>query len=293
WFPHKRGLVVGLIVSGFGAGSLIFSPIQYAFINPENKKVNNITRFFDDPDLLERIPYVFLLCGGIIVAMQIIGLLMLAQKPAQKHDEEITKPVEEAITMKEIFRDGRFYILWLLMLCHAIPLTLVATQFKVSIYLMLGLWCFGQICFPFLSKLSSVTAVKVLYAILVSLIFFSFSGSMVLMPTVCSRLFKPINMSIVYGFVFSAFSVGSIGCAVLSKYLVNQWYALFLSGAGINIVGAVLNTLLPDQDMNSKLNVCRPLTDRIWKEKKPDMDLQNKINVESELLSKDPDQETI
>ncbi|VDP98902.1 unnamed protein product [Trichobilharzia regenti] len=44
WFPERRGLIVGLIVSGFGLGALVFAPIQTALINPSNIKVNNVTR---------------------------------------------------------------------------------------------------------------------------------------------------------------------------------------------------------------------------------------------------------
>ncbi|VDP71527.1 unnamed protein product [Echinostoma caproni] len=43
WFPNRRGLVVGMIVGGFGLGALIFTPIQTAFINPNNVKVDNVT----------------------------------------------------------------------------------------------------------------------------------------------------------------------------------------------------------------------------------------------------------
>ncbi|KAL3315696.1 hypothetical protein Ciccas_005664 [Cichlidogyrus casuarinus] len=227
WFPHKRGLVVGLIVGGFGAGSLIFSPIQYAFINPENKKVNNITQFFDDPDLLDRIPYVFLLCGGIIVVIQTIGCILLRQKPERKSvspEHVIVYIIPDRLlmyyclvqvsikfgatlvnddyyltivaTMSAIFNAGG-RICW--------GLIVDKLSFKLSIYLMLGLWCFSQITFPFLSKVSSINTVKALYALWVALLFFSFSGTFVLMPTATSKIFKPINMSIVYGFVFSAF----------------------------------------------------------------------------------------
>src|SRR6267142_359773 len=33
WFPDKRGLVVGLMVGGYGGGSAIFGPIATALIN--------------------------------------------------------------------------------------------------------------------------------------------------------------------------------------------------------------------------------------------------------------------
>ncbi|CAH8871585.1 unnamed protein product [Trichobilharzia szidati] len=44
WFPQRRGLVVGLIVGGFGLGSLVFTPIQTKYINPSNIKVDEISR---------------------------------------------------------------------------------------------------------------------------------------------------------------------------------------------------------------------------------------------------------
>ncbi|VDP83902.1 unnamed protein product [Echinostoma caproni] len=44
WFPNHRGLVVGLIIGGFGAGGTLFTPIQTRFINPRNLKVDNETQ---------------------------------------------------------------------------------------------------------------------------------------------------------------------------------------------------------------------------------------------------------
>ena len=32
WFPDKRGLISGIAVAGFGAGSLVFKPLILAFI---------------------------------------------------------------------------------------------------------------------------------------------------------------------------------------------------------------------------------------------------------------------
>ena len=38
WFPKNRGLANGLILFGFGFGSLIFNFIQTFIINPKNVK---------------------------------------------------------------------------------------------------------------------------------------------------------------------------------------------------------------------------------------------------------------
>lgn len=37
WLPHHRGLANGLIVFGFGFGSLIFNFVETFIINPHNK----------------------------------------------------------------------------------------------------------------------------------------------------------------------------------------------------------------------------------------------------------------
>ncbi|XP_013778885.1 uncharacterized protein LOC106463408 [Limulus polyphemus] len=41
WFPHRKGLVNGIVVGGFGLGALIFNQIQTGFLNPENKSPEN------------------------------------------------------------------------------------------------------------------------------------------------------------------------------------------------------------------------------------------------------------
>ncbi|OON14375.1 transporter, major facilitator family protein [Opisthorchis viverrini] len=81
WFPARRGLVVGLTVAGFGMGALVFTPVQTAFINPHNVLVDNVTRQFTDKDVLDRVPKVFLLLGGILLGLQIIGFCLLRQRP--------------------------------------------------------------------------------------------------------------------------------------------------------------------------------------------------------------------
>ncbi|KAG5443361.1 Monocarboxylate transporter 11 [Clonorchis sinensis] len=80
WFPRNRGLVVGLIVGGFGAGALLFTPIQTAFINPNNIAVNNVTKTFTDPDLLARVPKACLVLAATISCIQAFGLLMMRER---------------------------------------------------------------------------------------------------------------------------------------------------------------------------------------------------------------------
>ncbi|CAH8619047.1 unnamed protein product [Heterobilharzia americana] len=94
WFPERRGLVVGLVVGGFGLGALIFTPIQTALINPNNVQVNNITRKFSDPEVLDRLPAAFLILGGILLTLQVVGFGLLRPKPKAKQNAKSNQCLE-------------------------------------------------------------------------------------------------------------------------------------------------------------------------------------------------------
>uniref|UniRef100_A0A5K4EQN3 Putative oxalate:formate antiporter n=1 Tax=Schistosoma mansoni TaxID=6183 RepID=A0A5K4EQN3_SCHMA len=80
WFQNHRGLIVGLIVGGFGAGPIIFTPIQTIYINPNNIKIDDKTKRFEDADLINRVPSVFLLIGGVLLVIQLTGLYLMRDK---------------------------------------------------------------------------------------------------------------------------------------------------------------------------------------------------------------------
>lgn len=41
WFPERKGLVTGLIMSGYGFGPFIFGFVSSALVNPEDVKPND------------------------------------------------------------------------------------------------------------------------------------------------------------------------------------------------------------------------------------------------------------
>ena len=36
WFPNKPGLMSGVVVAGYGFGSVIWNPLETGFVNPDN-----------------------------------------------------------------------------------------------------------------------------------------------------------------------------------------------------------------------------------------------------------------
>ncbi|CAH8492452.1 unnamed protein product [Dicrocoelium dendriticum] len=283
WFPARRGLVVGFIVGGFGLGALVFTPVQTAFINPDNVKVDNVTRQFTDNALLDRVPTVFLMLGGILLGLQIIGFILLRPKPkpsaedeAREEEEAVSgvkspnqllgnpdhqadEPLEENLTPKQLLRRLDFYLLWFVMFCNIIPITIITSaykffgQFYISDDLFLSAIATTSSVFnsggrivwgAFVDKVSfkiplcvmlSMWAVilitfphlsltqdvtlKVLYAIWVCLLFFSLSGVFAIMPAATGRLFGAANLAVNYGLVFNAFAAGSILCALITSFV--------------------------------------------------------------------------
>ncbi|XP_059159553.1 oxalate:formate antiporter-like [Physella acuta] len=87
WFPERKGLANGLVLAGFGGGAFIFTQIQTAFINPDNKKPElevDGDKYFAQPDILDRVPYTFLLIGGCYAVLQLIGSLLICNPPPKE-----------------------------------------------------------------------------------------------------------------------------------------------------------------------------------------------------------------
>lgn len=82
--PGKGGLASGIIVAGFGCGSLIFNQVQSKLINPNNiaavvdPKDPNHGKYFP-VEVAQNVPRVFLILAGIYFVMQLIGYLLLVE----------------------------------------------------------------------------------------------------------------------------------------------------------------------------------------------------------------------
>lgn len=297
WFPARRGLVVGLIVGGFGLGALIFTPIQTAFINPDNIKVDNVTRRFTDPALLSRVPNVFLMLGGILFTLQVIGFILLRAKPQPRtskttdvgtEDEKKRLPedggddstsaapsTEDNLTPKQVLRRIDFYLLWFVMFCNIIPITIITSAYKLfgqayisddlflsivatisalfnaggrivwgsfvdrvsfKIPLCVMLTLWASILITFPHlNLATGGTLKGLYAIWVCMLFFSLSGVFAIMPAATGILFGPANLAVNYGLVFNAFAAGSLICAVITT-VVQSKEAFLMQFTGCGVV---------------------------------------------------------
>ena len=87
WNPRWKGAASGFVVSGFGLGALVFSPLQTLYVNPHNipptpDPFDDNQKHFTDADLLGRIPDMFLILGVTYAVMQLIGVILITNPPA-------------------------------------------------------------------------------------------------------------------------------------------------------------------------------------------------------------------
>ena len=87
WMPKWKGFANGIVVAGFGLGALGFNAIQTVYINPDNlaphptNPDNPEQKYFTDPDLIERTPWMFVIMGGSYAVMQLVGSLLITDPP--------------------------------------------------------------------------------------------------------------------------------------------------------------------------------------------------------------------
>ena len=133
WFlSGNQGLMTSIAVGGYGFGSMIWIPLQTYFVNPnnlaaipENPQDSSSDKYFKNPELLENVPRLFLVMGGMIAALEIIGLMLL-RTPNQEYiseslsikskSSETPAGVGQERTVKQVLKMKNFWCLWTFLL---------------------------------------------------------------------------------------------------------------------------------------------------------------------------------
>ena len=92
------------------SGSLIWVPLQTSFVNPDNvpavtdesceRNSTTCNRYYTDPQMLERIPYMFLMLGAIYAVLGLVSVLMI-REPREVTSE--TTSLKEAVGPEDDF----------------------------------------------------------------------------------------------------------------------------------------------------------------------------------------------
>lgn len=274
WFPDKRGLAGGLTVAGFGFGAFICAPIAVTLI--ENYGV--LTTFW--------------LLGSIFMII-LIGCSFILKAPRQeeKIEESIVSFVAKDYKQKQMLKEPKFYLLWviytigtiagLMVIGHAssigqekIGLTPSVAAYSVSILALAN--TLGRVFWASISdKIGRYNTIIVMYisssCMLIGLFFantffmfiitiagvaLSFGGFMGIFPSVTADHFGAKNLGSNYGIMFTAYGIAAfIGprvAAIVKQTNQGEYGKAFLIASILNILGIIITFYLKMQKNNQE-----------------------------------------
>ena len=240
WFPDKRGLVVGLMVGGYGASSAILGPVA----------TNLIASMGWRPT--------FRLLGGLFFFMGIIGAWLLKNPPA-RYRPAGWNPQAGAATQRrdyspgEMLRTPQFYFLWfayclgatagLMTISQLVPfarsagLTAAAATFAITVGAVgnaggriLSGWlsdALGRLTTLRVMVLGSAVAMPALFIwreqvlllyVLVAVVYWCYGTQLSVFASTTADLYGTRNLGMNYGLLFTAWgTAGIIGPIIAAR----------------------------------------------------------------------------
>ena len=265
WFPDKRGLVVGLMVAGYGGGSAIFGPVATALISEYGWRPT------------------FRILGVVLFSMCMLGTLLLKNPPAGYRPagwSPATAPTERTlcdIPTREMLRMPTFYFLWvafclgttagLMTISQLVPFAqsagmgAAAAAFAITVG-ALGSTS-GRIVSGWLSDvvgrlttlrimiLISAVAMPalfvwreqaILFYIFVAIIYWCFGTQLSVFATTAADFFGTRYLGLNYGLLFTAYGVaGLLGPIIAGRVFdaFDDYRVAFFIAAGLSIVALI------------------------------------------------------
>lgn len=242
WFPDKRGMITGIIVSALGFGGVVFTPIARVLI----KSVGELQTFA----WLGVIFIVVCVGGSFLVRNPPVGFAPAGWVPkASRHNI-----IHQDFKPSEMLRTPQFYLVTctlllacmagLMMIGFASPIA-VAKGLTVeiaaigvmiiSIFNSMGRLFWGWVSDRLGRKntimlLLTVTAVIILLVnlaagymilVLIAVVGFSYGGFLGVFPALTADFWGPKNMGTNYGIVLLGFGVGAIASSYIAGYYKN------------------------------------------------------------------------
>jgi len=273
WYPHKKGLITGIIVAALGFGGVIFTPIiEWLITHFGGEGIGELNTFL----VLSVIFLVVCTVGSIFIVNPPEGHTVLAQNSTKTGDAPSKTP-------GEMVKTPHFYLLTvafvasviggLMMIGFARPIavahgledTATIGVLAIALFNSIGRLFWGAIsdkigrnttliilllCSATFSLLVN-TAQGYLIYVLIALIGFSFGGILSNFPALTSDLFGPKFMAANYGIVLLGFGVGAIissqvagHFANAARYDISLMFPAFVIAAAFAALGVVIMLIL-------------------------------------------------
>ena len=271
WFgPHKRGLITGIVVSGFGLASVYSAPLANSLINRYG-----LSQSF----LILGITFLFVL---LILAQFIMnppkGYVPPGVSRSSQASAEEKKKVDTSSNFEwyEMCKTPQFYILWFMFCFGSLAGLMIIGQLSsiaqeqsgvaLGFILVAILAVFnaggrisGGMMFDSIGAtktlmiIFSVQAVNFLlfgiynnlYLLLIGTVIagFCYGACLSVFPSITANLFGVKNLGINYGFVFTAWGAGGVFGGLLGGVVrdtTGTYLFAYLAAAGLCLLGVIL-----------------------------------------------------
>lgn len=266
FFPDKRGLCSGIVITGIGTGTMIFAPLGSWLIEHFGVRTT------------------FIQLGVIFLVISLICSALIRNAPIESTKETVTEANDSALEAEDFDWKGmiktlRFYLVALLYATgcfsglvissnaadigqNMFGLTPMVAATFVSVYAMCN--CFGRVLWGALSdKLTRINTFLLLFifiaASLLSMIFIKATvgfgigliglglcegGVAAMMSPLTIENFGSRNQGVNYGFVFLGFSIAAFIAPRLTAFAGEKNSGDFTSAFIIGVIVAVIGFIL-------------------------------------------------
>ena len=280
WFPDRRGLATGMAVMGFGAGSLITSPVAGQLM------INS------------SIPMTFYILGLAYFVLMISGALYIAKPPegwipaGMKEENGEVKTDRKAdlaqMTANEAIKTPRFWLLWIMMFINisaGIMILSVASPMSqeitgataitaASIVGIMGLfngagrigWASGSdylgrentymvffiiqvVAFFLLPYITNTIVFSIMLFIIVS----CYGGGFACLPAFIGDLFGTKQLGAIHGYLLTSWSLAGVVGPMVVSYIyetTNNYTTTFYIFA-VLLIGALIVSVLMKRNIAS------------------------------------------
>jgi OFA family oxalate/formate antiporter-like MFS transporter len=265
WFPDKRGMITGVIVSALGFGGLVFTPVASALITSRG------------------VLQTFAWFGVIFIVVCTIGAQFIVNPPANYVPAGWTPPTPRAggpsaqdFTPKEVLKTVQFYMVIIaFMLATAAGLMIIpfakvlgtagglapaaatAGVMVIAVFNSCGRVFWGWLsdkigCKTTLIILTLMAGTSILFVsgaqsymilVLIGIVAFSYGGFLGTFPALTAQYWGMKNMGTNYGMVLLGFGVGAVGASLVAGYLKDvygNFFWAFIIASAASFVGFLL-----------------------------------------------------
>lgn len=268
WFPDKRGLVTGLAVFGFGAGSLVFAPLLSSLIDVLGWR----TAF---------------LVNGVIFVLLVLPSAQLLKNPPPGYMPPNWRPTAKTQAARdrelpEMLRTIVFFLIWasywfgttagLMVIGSAkqssMELALLDSLQATLVVSLLGLFnATGRIMWGFLGdRIGREKVLTIIFAVCsggllmaasinvapvfvlgIFMVGLSFGGFLAIYPALASDYYGTRNLGVNYGIIFTAYGAGAVLGPIMAGYFktfANSYTPSFYIAGILAVAGIILSILL-------------------------------------------------